>query len=107
MSDPAGTRRKMLLTVLPDAARVEDHVVRRAAPFVPGPVACTFGELERDVVRAARASGACGRIATPEAVRLPPPRGRAQARAPPPPAPAPGGVFSPRGGPPPAARRRV
>src|SRR5207248_5431418 len=52
---------KMPFTVLPDAARVEAHVVRRASPFATGPLACTFGELERDVVRAARASGACGR----------------------------------------------
>jgi len=58
------------LTVLPDAARVEEAVVRRAAPFAPGHLACTFAELERDVVRAARAAGACGRVATPEAVRL-------------------------------------
>src|SRR3954469_17990806 len=58
------------LTVLPDAARVEEHVVRRAAPFAPGHLACTFGELERDLVRAARGSGACGRLATPETVTL-------------------------------------
>src|SRR5712671_194375 len=89
MSDPGGTRTRMprspqlsfadapprkasgpALTVLPDAARVEEHIVRRAAPFAPGHLACTFGELERDVTRAARAAGACGRIATPETVGL-------------------------------------
>ena len=56
--------------MLPDSARVEEHIVRRAAPFAPGHLACTVGELERDLVRAARASDACERIATPEAVSL-------------------------------------
>ena len=59
-----------MLTVLPDAARVEESVVRQAAPFAPGHLACTFAELERDVVRAARAAGACGRVATGEVLRL-------------------------------------
>src|SRR5690349_20771853 len=59
-----------MLTVLPDAARVEESVVRQAAPFAPGHLACTFAELERDVVRAARAAGVCGRVATAEALRL-------------------------------------
>ncbi|MFL5399078.1 MAG: PD-(D/E)XK nuclease family protein [Myxococcales bacterium] len=58
------------LTVLPDAVRVEEHVVRKAAPFAPGHLACTFADLEREVVRAARGSGACGRIATPETLAL-------------------------------------
>src|SRR5438128_3653644 len=58
------------LTVLPDAARVEEHLVRRAAPFVAGRVACTLAELERDLVREARAAGACPAVAPPEALRL-------------------------------------
>ncbi len=58
------------LTVLPDAARVEEHLVRRAAPFVAGPVACTLFQLERELVRKARADGACPRVASPEALAL-------------------------------------
>src|SRR5438270_11843147 len=58
------------LTVLPDAARVEEHVLRRAAPFVAGQLACTLAELERGLVREARAAGACPAIATPEALAL-------------------------------------
>src|SRR2546429_205957 len=45
------------LTVLPDAARVEEHLVRRATPFVAGQVACTLLQLERELVRNARADG--------------------------------------------------
>jgi hypothetical protein len=89
LSDPFGTGEKMpcssqlsfadaparkahgpTLAVLPDAVRVEEHVVRKAAPFAPGHLACTFADLEREVVRVARASGACGRIATPETLAL-------------------------------------
>src|SRR5438552_3239692 len=44
------------VTVLPDAARVEEHLVRRAAPAVFGPVACTLAQLERGLVREARAA---------------------------------------------------
>src|SRR5882762_7251991 len=42
------------LTVLPDAARV----------------ACTLFQLERELVRKARADGACPRVASPEALAL-------------------------------------
>jgi len=45
------------LTVLPDAARVEEHVLRRAAPFVAGQLPCTLAELERGLLREARAAG--------------------------------------------------
>src|SRR6266849_582454 len=38
------------LTVLPDAARVDEYLVRRAAPFVTGRVATTLAQLERDLV---------------------------------------------------------
>src|SRR5712671_2166291 len=53
------------LTVLPDAARVDEYLVRRAAPFVAGRVASTLAQLERDLVREARAAGA-----SPEALSL-------------------------------------
>src|SRR5439155_435395 len=58
------------LTVLPDAARVEEHLVRRATPFVAGQVACTLLQLERELVRHARADGACPKVASPEALAL-------------------------------------
>ena len=58
------------LTVLPDAARVEEHLLRRAAPFVAGRVACTLAQLERDLVREARVAGACPKVASPEALDL-------------------------------------
>jgi ATP-dependent helicase/nuclease subunit B len=58
------------LTVLPDAARVEEHVVGRAAPFVAGRVACTLAQLERDLIREARLAGACPKVASPEALEL-------------------------------------
>jgi len=58
------------LTVLPDAARVEEYVVRRAAPFAAGQTACTIAQLERELVREARAAGVCPRVATPEALSL-------------------------------------
>src|SRR5438270_895870 len=58
------------LTVLPDAARVEEHVLRRAAPFVAGQLACTLAELERGLLREARAAGLCPAVATPEALTL-------------------------------------
>ncbi len=58
------------LTVLPDAARVEEHVVRRAAPFVAGTVAWTLAQLERELVREARAAGACQKVASGEALAL-------------------------------------
>src|SRR6267143_843020 len=58
------------LTVLPDAARVEEHLVRRAAPFVAGHVACTRLQLERELVQQARADGRCPKVASPEALAL-------------------------------------
>ncbi|HKC59397.1 MAG TPA: PD-(D/E)XK nuclease family protein [Myxococcales bacterium] len=58
------------LTVLPDAARVDEYLVRRAAPFVAGRVASTLAQLERDLVREARAAGACPEVASPEALSL-------------------------------------
>lgn len=58
------------LTVLPDAARVEEHVIRRADPFVAGQLACTLAELERGLIREARAAGRCPAVATPEALAL-------------------------------------
>src|SRR5712671_2021118 len=58
------------LTVLPDAARVEEHVVRRAAPFVAGAVAWTLAQLERELIREARAAGACPKVASGEALAL-------------------------------------
>src|SRR5438477_41704 len=58
------------LTVLPDAARVEEHLVRRAVPFVAGRVACTLAQLERELIREARAAGACPEVASPEALAL-------------------------------------
>src|SRR5256714_4303810 len=58
------------LTVLPDAARVEEYLVRGAAPFVAGEVACTLLKLERELVGQARAGGACPKVASPEALAL-------------------------------------
>src|SRR5712671_4742718 len=58
------------LTVLPDAARVEEHVVRRAAPFVAGAVAWTLAQLERELIREARAAGACPKVAPAAALAL-------------------------------------
>jgi ATP-dependent helicase/nuclease subunit B len=58
------------LTVLPDAARVEEHVLGRAVPFVAGPLACTLAQLERELVREARAAGTCPKIASQEALAL-------------------------------------
>src|SRR2546430_8306168 len=58
------------VTVLPDAARVEEHLVRRAVPFVAGRVACTLAQLERELIREARAAGACPEVASPEALAL-------------------------------------
>ena len=58
------------LTVLPDAARVEEYLVRAAAPFVAGEVACTLLKLERELVRQARADGRCPKVASPEALAL-------------------------------------
>jgi hypothetical protein len=58
------------LTVLPDAARVEEYLVRRAAPFVAGHVACTLLQLERELVQQARAEGKCPKVASPEALAL-------------------------------------
>ncbi|MFL5309634.1 MAG: PD-(D/E)XK nuclease family protein, partial [Myxococcales bacterium] len=58
------------LTVLPDAARVEEHLARRATPFVAGEVACTLLRLERELVQKARADGKCPKVASPEALAL-------------------------------------
>src|SRR3989442_238766 len=58
------------LTVLPDAARVEESLVRGAAPFVAGDVACTLLQLERELIRQARAAGACPKVASGEALAL-------------------------------------
>ena len=49
------------LTVLPDAARVEERLVRRATPAVFGIVACTLAQLERDLVDVADHDAARGR----------------------------------------------
>ncbi|HWE24334.1 MAG TPA: hypothetical protein VG496_10390, partial [Myxococcales bacterium] len=67
---PARTSPGRALTVLPDAPRVEEHVLRRAVPFVAGQLACTLAELERGLVREARAAGACPAVATAEALAL-------------------------------------
>src|SRR2546423_14451434 len=58
------------LTVLPDAARVEEYLVRGAAPFVAGEVACTLLKLERRLGPQARAPGGRPQGAPPEAPAL-------------------------------------
>jgi RecB family exonuclease len=60
------------LAVLPDAARVEERLLQRAAADGPvaGRVACTMAELESEIVRAAQRAGKAERIAPPLAVRL-------------------------------------
>lgn len=60
------------LAVLPDAARVEERLLRTAAAqgSVQGRIACTVAELERELVRAAQRAGKAGRIAPKLAVRL-------------------------------------
>src|SRR5919199_4769665 len=67
---PRRARAGPALTVLPDAARVEEYVVRRAEPFVAGRVACTLAQLERDLIREARLAGACPKVASLEALDL-------------------------------------
>src|SRR5205085_4091571 len=58
--------------VLPDAARVEERLnaLARAHGFVPGRVALSIAELERELVRAAQQAGKCGQVASPEALLL-------------------------------------
>jgi len=60
------------LTVLPDAARVEERLqqLARAQGFVAGRVACSVADLERELVREARRSGSCPAPASPAALLL-------------------------------------
>jgi ATP-dependent helicase/nuclease subunit B len=60
------------LAVLPDAARVEERLVRaaRAGGSVQGRVACTVAELERDVLRAAVRAGHAPRVLPPLSLPL-------------------------------------
>ena len=62
----------MQIAVLPDAARVEERLVRlaRQRGFVAGKVACSLAELERGLVREAQQAGACPQIASPFALQL-------------------------------------
>src|SRR4051812_21145154 len=85
MSDPRGRRGAMQLTfedarrrrgltlsVLPDAARVEERLasLARQQGLVPFRVACSVAQLESELVRAARRAGMCPAPASPEAVLL-------------------------------------
>src|SRR4051812_46496212 len=68
----ARPRRGLLLTVLPDAARVEETLTRlaRERGLAAGKVACSVAELEREIVREARRAGRCPPPAPPWAVEL-------------------------------------
>ena len=68
----APTRRGPLIAVLPDAARVEERLLRlcRQRGFVAGRVACTLAELERALIREAQQAGACDAVASPFAMQL-------------------------------------
>src|SRR5438067_3192568 len=85
MSDPRGRRGQMQLTfedarqrrgltlsVLPDAARVEERLagLARKQGLVAFKAACSLAELERELVRAARRAGKCPAPAPPEALLL-------------------------------------
>src|SRR5260221_4140246 len=65
-------RRGPRLTVLPDAARVEEPLQPLARPpgFVAGPAACSVADLERGLVREAQRAGVCPPLASPAALRL-------------------------------------
>ena len=65
-------RRGPRLTVLPDAARVEERLalLARAQGFVAGKVVCSVADLERELVREARKAGACPLPASPQALLL-------------------------------------
>ncbi|MGZ6143874.1 MAG: hypothetical protein ACXWLM_11090, partial [Myxococcales bacterium] len=65
---PRGPR----LTVLPDAARVEERLLEaaRAQGFVAGRPACSVADLGRELVREARRAGRCPAAASPEALAL-------------------------------------
>src|SRR5260221_11001751 len=65
-------RRGPRLTVLPDAARVEERLqqLARTHGFVAGPAAGSVGDLERELVREAQRGGVCPPLASPAAVRL-------------------------------------
>ena len=60
------------LVVLPDAARVEERLVRaaREAGCVQGRIACTVAELERELVSAAQRAGKAPMLAPPLALTL-------------------------------------
>src|SRR5438552_2772736 len=85
MSDPRGRggqmqltfedarqRRGLTLSVLPDAARVEERLagLARRQGLVAFKAACSLAELERELVRAARRAGKCPAPAPPEALLL-------------------------------------
>ena len=65
-------RRGPSVAVLPDAARVEERLVRlaRQRGLVAGQVACSLAQLERGLVREAQQAGACPQVASRFALRL-------------------------------------
>ena len=65
-------RRGPRVSVLPDAARVEERLLQlaRAQGLVAGKVACSLADLERELVREARKAGQCPAPASPEALML-------------------------------------
>ena len=65
-------RRGPRVSVLPDAARVEERLLllAREQGLVAGKVACTLADLERELVREARKAGQCPAPASPEALLL-------------------------------------
>ena len=69
---PPPPRAGPVLTVLPDAARVEEHLAQRAAEdgLAAGNLACTFAQLQDELVRAAAAARDLPRPAPPLARTL-------------------------------------
>lgn len=65
-------RREPPLTVLPDAARVEERLsqLARSQGFVATRLVCSLADLERDLVRDALRRGKCPALATPHALAL-------------------------------------
>src|SRR3989442_13243284 len=65
-------RRGPRIAILPDAALVEERLVRlaRERVFVPGRVAYSLAELGRELIREAQRAGACPEVASPFALQL-------------------------------------
>lgn len=69
---PARAARSGALVVLPDGARVAEHLeaLLRERPLVAGRPACTIADLERALIEAAQERGLAPRVAQPAALEL-------------------------------------